>query len=61
VPSNQDKPPYQGRQSGKSSSSWFKSGDPHMHPKGYGASTGDGKTTDKSIVGRIVSKFLRGK
>jgi len=49
--------PYQGRQSGKSSNRWFGGGG---HPKGNGASTGDGQTSDSSILGKIVPKFLRG-
>lgn len=49
---------YQGRQSGKSSNKWFGGGG---HPKGYGASTGNGKASDKSILGKIVVAFLPGK
>lgn len=48
-----------GRESGKSSSRWFGGGEA-IHPKGNGASTGDGKTSDTSILGKIVPRFLRG-
>jgi len=48
---------YVGKESGKSSSSWFGG---TGHPKGYGASTGDGRTTDKGIVGKIVAVFKTG-
>lgn len=48
----------QGRQSFKSSNRWFKSGG---HPKGDGASAGDGRTSDKSILGKIVVVFKSGK
>ena len=62
--SNQDKTPYVGRQSGKSSSTWFRNAatgaGSGMHPKGYGASAGDGKTSDKSILGKIKVVFRRG-
>lgn len=55
--SNQDKIPHVGRQSGKSSNRWFgKRG----HPRGNGASAGDGKTSDKSILGKIQVVFKRG-
>lgn len=47
-----------GKESGKSSDRWFGPG--VGHPKGHGASTGDGRTSDKSILGKIVPKFLRG-
>lgn len=60
MPKNQDKIPYQGRQSGKSSAKWFGGAGRGMHPKGYGASTGDGRTSDPSLLGKIVPKFLRG-
>lgn len=49
--------PYQGRQSGKSSNRWFGGGG---HPKGNGASTGDGQTSDKSILGKIAVIFKSG-
>jgi hypothetical protein len=48
---------YVGNESGKSSSRFFGGGG---HPKGYGASTGDGKTSDKSILGKIVPVFKKG-
>jgi hypothetical protein len=56
--SNQDKTPYQGRQSGKSSNRWFGG---KGHPKGKGASTGDGRTSDTSILGKIAVVFRSGK
>jgi hypothetical protein len=58
MPSNQEQIPWQGRQSGKSSRRWFGGA---IHAKGNGASTGDGRTTDASIAGKIIPKFLRGK
>jgi hypothetical protein len=46
-----------GLESGKSSNKWFgRTG----HPKGYGASAGDGRTSDKSILGKIVVVFKGG-
>ena len=64
MPRNQDKIPYQGRQSGKSSSTWFRNpasgSGTGMHPKGYGASAGDGRTSDTSILGKIKVVFRRG-
>lgn len=61
MPKGQDKVPHQGRQSGKSSNKWFTSNGRRVgHPKGNGASTGDGQNTDTSIVGKIIPKFLRG-
>jgi hypothetical protein len=48
-----------GRESGKSSSRWFGGGEA-IHPKGNGASTGDGRNSDTSILGKIVPRFLRG-
>lgn len=59
MPSNQDKTPYVGRQSGKSSSRWFGGGQ-GIHPKGNGASAGDGVTSDKSILGKIAVVFRKG-
>lgn len=58
MPKNQDKIPHQGRQSGKSSNRWFGG---TGHPKGNGASTGDGKTSDESILGKILPIFRKGK
>ena len=49
---------HQGRQSGKSSNKWFGGGG---HPKGYGASAGDGRTSDKGILGKIAVVFRPGK
>lgn len=54
-----------GKESGKSSARWFgnppnpnnERGSKHM---GDGARAGDGKTSDTSILGKIVPKFLRG-
>lgn len=43
-----------GRESGKSSNRWFGGGG---HPKGNGASAGDGVTTDHSVAGKIVPEF----
>jgi hypothetical protein len=52
------KGPYLGKESGKSSSRWFG----HTgHPKGNGASAGDGYTSDKSLLGHIVAIFKPGK
>jgi hypothetical protein len=46
-----------GCESGKSSNKWFgRTG----HPKGYGASAGDGRTSDESILGKIVVVFKGG-
>lgn len=55
---NPEDAPYQGRQSGKSSNRWFGGGG---HPKGYGASAGDGRTSNKSLLGKIVVAFRPGK
>ncbi len=44
-----------GNESGKSSDRFFGRG--VGHPKGHGASTGDGRTSDKSILGKIVTVF----
>ena len=49
--------PRVGRQSGKSSNRWFGG---TGHPKGNGASTGDGKTSDSSILGKIAVVFRKG-
>lgn len=46
-----------GCESGKSSNKWFGG---TGHPKGYGASAGDGRTSDKSILGEIVVVFKGG-
>lgn len=47
-----------GNESGKSSNRWFG----HTgHPKGNGASAGDGRTSNPSLLGKIVVKFLPGK
>jgi hypothetical protein len=46
-----------GRESLKSSNRWFGGGG---HPKGYGASAGDGKTSDKSVLGKIAVIFKSG-
>lgn len=47
-----------GNESGKSSNKWFGG---TGHPKGNGASAGDGRTSDKTILGKIVPVFRRGK
>ncbi len=47
-----------GRESGKSSDRWFGGA---IHPRGNGASTGDGRTSDESILGKIVAVFKPGK
>jgi len=57
TPKSQRQTSYQGRQSGKSSNRWFGG---TGHPKGNGASTGDGRTSDKSILGKIAVVFKRG-
>jgi hypothetical protein len=44
MPRNQDQVPHQGRQSGKSSNRFFGG---TGHPKGNGASTGNGTTGSK--------------
>jgi hypothetical protein len=55
---------YIGKESGKSSGRWF---GPVGRPgtaeakHGLGARAGDGRTSDKSILGKIVPKFLSGK
>ena len=46
-----------GRESLKSSNRWFGG---TGHPKGNGASAGDGRTTDTSIVGKIKVVFKQG-
>lgn len=56
MPKDQEQIPWQGRQSGKSSNKWF--GTPH--PRGNGASAGDGRTSDTSILGRIIPVFRKG-
>lgn len=58
MPRSQDRAPRQGWQSGKSSNRWFGG---EGHSKGNGASTGDGKTSDKSILGKIIPTFRRGR
>jgi hypothetical protein len=47
-----------GNESGKSSNKWFGR---RGHPKGYGASAGDGRTTDSSVAGKIVPVFKKAK
>jgi len=54
-----------GRESGKSSGRWWRNSQDPAHTTfvqkhGDGARAGDGKTTDESILGKIVPKFLRG-
>jgi hypothetical protein len=48
---------YVGKESGKSSNRFFGG---TGHPKGHGASAGDGKTSDKSILGKIIVVFKGG-
>jgi ribosomal protein L15 len=48
---------YVGKESGKSSSKWWGG---RGNPKGYGASAGDGKTSDTSLLGKIVPVFKKG-
>jgi hypothetical protein len=57
TPKSQRKTPSVGRQSGKSSNRWFGG---TGHPKGNGASAGDGRTSDKSILGKIIPLFKSG-
>lgn len=45
---------YVGKESGKSSLKYF--GGPEDHP-GYGARTGDGKTTNRDVAGKIRPEF----
>jgi hypothetical protein len=52
------KPGYQGHQSGKSSSRWFGG---NGHPKGYGASAGDGRTSVLGIVKKVIFKSPKDK
>lgn len=54
-----EKGEYLGRESGKSSDKWFGKGVGHR--KGHGASAGDGRTSDKSILGKIIVVFRKGK
>lgn len=51
-----------GRESGKSSTRWFGGGDRRTEAgkHGHGARAGDGRTSNKSILGKIVPKFLKG-
>lgn len=49
---------YLGRESGKSSNKFFGK---DVHPKGYGASTGNGYDTDSSVVGKIEIEFKNAK
>lgn len=58
MPKNQEQIPWQGRQSGKSSNRFFGGGG---HPRGNGASTGDGRTSNPSILGQILPVFRKGK
>jgi hypothetical protein len=46
-----EKTKHLGRESGKSSDKVFGPG--VGHPKGHGASAGDGQTTDKTVAGKI--------
>jgi len=52
---------YQGRQSGKSSNKWFTSNGRRVgHPNGNGASAGNGRTSNTSILGKIKVVFKKG-
>ena len=58
-----EKTKHLGRESGKSSTRWFGGGGSRglaSDKHGWGARAGDGKTTDKSILGKIIPKFLKG-
>lgn len=45
-----------GNESGKSSNRFFGG----SQPRGHGASTGDGRTSNKSLLGKIVPVFKSG-
>lgn len=51
-----------GKESGKSSTRWFGSsgGTAAAREHGIGARAGDGRTSDKSILGKIAVTFRRG-
>jgi len=54
---------YVGKESGKSSTRWFGPGFPpgtaaSVH--GNGARAGDGNTSDRSILGKIIPVFRKG-
>jgi hypothetical protein len=54
---------YVGRESGKSSTKWFGRSEPAGTAggdHGYGARAGNGRTSNKSILGKIVPVFRRG-
>lgn len=52
---------YVGRESGKSSNRYFRNSNTgagsDLHEKGNGASTGDGRTTDSKVAGKISPEF----
>ena len=52
---------YVGRESGKSSSKWFRNSNTgagsDLNARGDGASTGDGRTTDPEVAGKIEVEF----
>jgi hypothetical protein len=59
-----EKNKYIGRESGKSSSKWFGPSEPKGTAggdHGYGARAGDGRTTDKTVAGKIEVEFQPGK
>jgi hypothetical protein len=60
MPRKQEQIPWQGRQSGKSSAKWFGGPSETMHPMGNGASTGDGHTDRRGVIGAIRVVFRRG-
>jgi hypothetical protein len=60
-----EKSRYLGKESGKSSGRWFRNAnDPPPRTEaqrhGRGARTGDGRTSNASLLGKIVPVFRRG-
>jgi hypothetical protein len=60
-----DKTKHLGRESGKSSNRWFQNSNTgsgsNLHPKGNGASAGDGRTTDSQVAGKIRVEYRDGR
>ncbi len=61
-----EKTKHLGKESLKSSGKWFRNsqmptGAAIVHKNGHGASAGDGRTSDKSILGKIIVVFRSGK
>ena len=56
-----EKGEYIGLESGKSSNRWFRNSNTgagsDTHPKGNGASAGDGRTTDPKVAGKVEVTF----